>query len=352
MPLTRSAFALLLALVASPVLAADEAPLYRDIKDWLVGCDNTRACTAIAAVQARDDTGTDTYSLRVTREAGPGGELRVGLFSYNPPTGQPLLDGQPLSIRLGPGRPDTGDVGEVFAVQGDSAQRLLAELRNGKQLSLPVADGVVVASLSGMSAALLLMDSVQGRIGSTTALLRQGPAPAASVPTAPAPPSLPAWQAPAPLSPADSQRLLDTVMATTRAQWQAEVYEDSPPEGKAFALTTNQALVIIKTGCAAYNCTYSLYQVPLAHPDQARPINMAEMSRWPDLQPTGEVDFDPVTGELSSLQLAMGMGGCGTSARWRYDGERFRLTHLAQMGVCMGLNEAQWPVLWRTVDAP
>jgi len=141
-------------------------------------------------------------------------------------------------------------------------------------------------------------------------------------------------------------------MAATRASWQQDQLDDTPAEGEAFALNDRQALVVIKTDCGAYNCSYRLYETPIAHPEQAHPIRIDPVPQMPDMLPNGSIQFDPVSGELSSYELAMSMGGCGTSLHWRYDGSAFRLTHAAQMTVCMGLNEADWPVLWRSQASP
>ena len=48
---TRNWLALGLALLPGLVGAAEPepVPVYREIKDWVVGCDNTRFCTAVLA---------------------------------------------------------------------------------------------------------------------------------------------------------------------------------------------------------------------------------------------------------------------------------------------------------------
>ena len=68
------------------------------------------------------------------------------------------------------------------------------------------------------------------------------------------------------------------------------------------------------------------------------------------LPPGGSVEFDPASGELSSFTLAMGMGGCGFTQRWRYDGKGFVPVHATMLGTCLGLDSAYWPVLWRTAE--
>ncbi|SEI21224.1 DUF1176 domain-containing protein [Pseudomonas asplenii] len=349
--MARPLVALLLAVTSCAAYAEEQVPLYREIKDWVIACDNIRSCTAIGAVPVRDDNGGQlTFSLRIIREAGPAGALRVGVFSYNPITGKPLLDGKPLRTSLAAGELKDGDVPEVLSAAGDQAKALIAELRNGHELTLPTRDGQSFASLAGMSGALLLMDSVQGRVGTVTALVRQGAA--SAVMPAPPRPTLPPWYPPVALDPAQARHIRDVVMAATHASWQQDQLDDTPAEGEAFALSDRQALVVIKTDCAAYNCSYHLYETPIAHPEQARPARIDAVPRMPDMLPNGSIQFDPANGELSSHELAMSMGGCGTSLHWQYDGSAFRLTRAAQMTLCVGLNEAYWPVLWRSPALP
>ncbi|MBD9396596.1 DUF1176 domain-containing protein [Pseudomonas sp. PDM11] len=346
----RRSLALLVALAAGSAGAAEQVPLYSNLKDWLVACDNTRQCTALSNATEEDVQTLPTWSLSVNREAGPEGALHVGLFSYNKASGQPLLDGKPLQVKLHPGKLTEGSVPEVYSIEGSDAQALIAELRNGQRLVLPTEAGEAVTSLSGMSAALLLMDSVQGRLGTTTALLRKGSNPASSVPPAPAAPPAPTWQAPKPLSEAASKRILEAVREATRSDWEKDMVEAGLPEGQAFALSDHETLVILKTECGAYNCAYNLYQAPLDQPQQARRASIPEIPVFEELPPSGSVEFDPASGELSSFTLAMGMGGCGFTQRWRYDGKGFTPVHATMLGTCLGLDSTYWPVLWRTAE--
>ena len=116
--MTRSTLALLVALAASSASAAEQVPLYSNLKDWLVACDNTRQCTAMSNATEQDVQTLPTWSLSVSREAGPEGALHVGLFSYNKASGQPLLDGKPLKVKLQPGMLTEGSVPEVYSVEG------------------------------------------------------------------------------------------------------------------------------------------------------------------------------------------------------------------------------------------
>ncbi|WP_233630983.1 MULTISPECIES: DUF1176 domain-containing protein [unclassified Pseudomonas] len=351
----RYLLALLTCLTLPAVYADDTPPLSRDIKDWNVTCDNVRTCTAVSTRPASAELGELYFPLRIVRKAGPDGDLRISVFSYNDLHGDPLIDGNPLRMPLVERKRaefDVSEVPELRSATNADALTFIRALRDANQLAFSTSDGPSSASLIGMAGALLLMDDVQGRVGTVTALARPANAPASDVPPAPPAPTLPAWRTPPPLGEMQRQQVLDAAMAASRSDWQQDVIEGDEPTGEVHALTGEQALLIVRTGCSAYNCSYRLYLVPLAHPERPHPAPFQTFTRLSDLTPDGSVEFDATTGELKSLALANGMGGCGAAARWRYDGERFVLSHAAQMTACMGLSAADWPVLWETAVQP
>ncbi|WP_459205281.1 DUF1176 domain-containing protein [Pseudomonas sp. MLB6B] len=347
----RRLLALLPCLIACASHAADTLPLSRDLKDWNVTCDNLRTCTAISTRPASAEADALSFPLRIVREAGPDGALRVSVFSYNAIYGDPRIDAKPVSIPLRPHQGSADDISEVPELRSASGSDALASIeamRNASALTFDTPDGPTSASLNGMRAALLLIDDVQGRVGTVTALAKPGDAPASKVPAAPVAPAIPVWSAPAALDETQAEQVLKTAMAATRADWRQGLVDGDEPKGEVHGLSTREALLIVRTGCGAYNCAYNLYLTPLAHPEQAYAAPFERVANLPDLAPNGSVAFDPATGELTSLALASGMGGCGVAARWRYDGARFVLSRAAQMSACTGLNERDWPVLWQS----
>ncbi len=57
--------------------------------------------------------------------------------------------------------------------------------------------------------------------------------------------------------------------------------------------------------------------------------------------------FDPAHARLVHRAKGRGIGDCGESARWLFDGREFRLEHYASMPVCAGFRPEDWPVSWR-----
>src|SRR5262249_33644867 len=61
-------------------------------------------------------------------------------------------------------------------------------------------------------------------------------------------------------------------------------------------------------------------------------------------------DFDPETGHLSSSYMSRGLGDCGESHDYAWDGTRFRLVEGQAMNECRG--SYNWIVLWRARTTP
>lgn len=326
--------------------APEQVPLYREIKDWVVACDNLRGCQALSA---RDGFEYTPLALHLQRDAGAQAPVRLYVRDAEQRGFLPLLlDGTPLKNAKALQQIEQNDESLLMA-EGADAQALLAELRNGEQLRMPTeGEYDAVVSLSGLSAALLLMDAVQGRVDTRSALYRPGPRPDSEVPSVSPAPQLPAYPGTLPLSEAESQAIAQAVMAQTRDAW-IEADMDSEPEAEAFALNDREALVIIRTWCAAYNCDFAVYRVdrqpPYAEHDlqlDALPLGHEGLSGW--------VSYEPDTGELGYLYKGRGIADCGETGAWRFDGERFRLASFSFMGRCAGGSPGEWPELWRVAE--
>lgn len=331
-----------LALLPSLAVAAgpEPVPVYRQIKDWIVGCDNTRACTAVAAAQ--EDT--NSLWLVVHREAGLNSALSlrvVGGASWDSP---PLLDGQPLTASWHKQR---DEYQTVLQVDGEAGAALVRQLRNGERLTAASSDGALQASLQGISAALLLIDSVQGRIGHASALVRPGTAADASVPPAPTMAKLPLFTAAPALDPAQATQMRSAVMAKAKAD--GDVFDQEGVRSLELQpLDSQHALALISSECGAYNCSYTLYRVGRAAPYVVSELPFeAPASEVVDSRLTGYVAFDSNSGELYGFDKGRGIGDCGVNEIWRYDGERMRLLSLAKMDRCAQVSSEYWPVLWR-----
>lgn len=164
------------ALAQPPV---ETVPLLREIKQWVIGCDNLRNCHALSAPSGVDEEGLQLATLHLWHQAGPEGYLRLR-FDHR---GQAVdlstlrLDGQPLGPDL------TRDLHVELDDQGgdpDMQSYGVIEERRGVCCSVCAMAGACSCqggrghTAERLSAALLLMDAVQGRVDNVTALARPG----------------------------------------------------------------------------------------------------------------------------------------------------------------------------------
>ncbi|WHT78647.1 DUF1176 domain-containing protein [Pseudomonas rhodesiae] len=334
--------------------ASERVPLLRDIKEWVVGCDNLRNCHALSAPSGANEEDYSSLTLHIWHKAGPQGYLRLR-FDHRGETADLStlqLDGQPLGNDLTQAlQVELDDQGgdphvQSFGVLDDAAaRRWLQRLRDGQRLQLPD-DVDAHVSLSGLSASLLLMDAVQGRVDNVTALARPGKGAASAVPARlPTPLLRPFPGAPA-LTAEEQQALVAEALKGETAQ------EDSPPpEASAGALTASQAMTVLSYDCAAYNCEYEVVrrarQAPYAQTAlqlESLPLDGAALQ--------GSVGYDPATGTLSYFYKQRGLGDCGAGAVWLFDGKAFQLSEFHMMSRCTGVAYGDWPSLWTTAPAP
>ena len=139
--------------------------------DWTVGCDNGRACHAVALMPGDWPEDAVTMSVRRGPEAGgaAGHRLRIGetarRWSRWPPTARRLAVRLIGADERAPGsRP--ADVATVDRRPAIGQRAAVAATRTVQSLG--------TISLAGASAALLYMDDQQRRIGTVTALVRPG----------------------------------------------------------------------------------------------------------------------------------------------------------------------------------
>jgi hypothetical protein len=356
----RRAFpALLLTAITAPAFAqppAESVPLLREIKQWVIGCDNLRNCHALSAPSGVDEEDYSSLTLHIWHQAGPQGYLRLR-FDHR---GEALdlatlqLDSQPLGQALTQGLhvelDDQGGDPEVqsFGVIEDAAaRRWLQRLRNGERLQLP-GDKDAHVSLSGLSASLLLMDAVQGRVDNVTALARPGKGVANDVPARLPTPVLRKF----PGAPAlTAQEQAGLVEAALRTITQEDNGTGAEPEAEAGALTAQQAMTVVRYDCAAYNCEYDVVSRQRQAPYAQTPIDIEPLPlNGAALQ--GSVGYDAATGTLSYFYKQRGIGDCGGGGVWVFDGKGFQLSEFHMMPRCTGVAYGDWPALWTSVPAP
>lgn len=313
----------------------------RTFADWTMGCDNQRACSAVALVPEAED-GARYLMLVLRRDAAATALARLTLpIPETVAKGTKLslsVDGKLLAQVVAPGKGG----GLALPFQG----ALAAALMEGRRVTLtdPRGRTVAQASLAGLAAGVLAIDEAQRRVGTRTALRRPGSAPASQVP---APPPLPVVHQP-PVT-GRPPRTISAKEATKLIGQDAAVcpYANGPVAPKAYRLDATHSLVAVDHPCG--NGAYNLYTSLFVVPEKGKPVPAVLDA------PSGFGDapgHQVVTGgwdgrrrRLTSYVRGRGIGDCGSMQAFAWDGERFRLVEQSSMGECRGARE--YITTWR-----
>lgn len=321
---------MLLALAAAAVQPQPGEP--KTFADWTVGCDNIRACQAVALVP-QGESRDEYLMLVVKRDAGPSARPVLTLSTEKSLPGSFALrvDGEP-----------------VLRIARASLLPVPPELADGRRATLADARGrtLASASLAGLAAAFLYMDERQGRLGTAGALRRKGAKPDSAVP---APPPLPRIVQPRPsprpprtITPAAAAKLIGPDNATCD-------YARTPVKPRAHRLDAGHSIVVVDHPCGngAYNMWSSFFVVDES--GRATPAAFDAVGGMnPDRLKTNvmvNADWNPRERRLASFTKGRGLGDCGTLQSYAWDGRRFRLARQAVMGECRGSTD--YITTWR-----
>lgn len=341
---------LLLFLGLLPASLTWASPVQQVFSDWLVTCNNQNFCIT------RNVGLHHGLVITLSRSAGArmDATLRIDLGGLaNPVAAAPpiaprlLLDGKPLQ------RSDahwTVQPKGLSTTDSATIEAFLQQVQDGDALTLE--KGVQVASLKGLKAALLFIDSQQKRVGNETAWVRKGDEPPLSVPPAPALKSVAKVNpTPTPLNRGEYNDLLD--YGTWRMNNTPCSLDPLRREVWVSALTDDKALMMISCESGAYNTIYRAWLVSRKKPFVAHPVRL-RLPFQPAEREGRDIElmnltFNEKTRELVTLEKGRGLGDCGVQTRWRYDGQRFRLVRYAGQPQCDNWQEPDaWPTQWIT----
>lgn len=320
-----------------PEAAAGGIGPLRVFRDWVVGCDNLRNCTALGL--AAQDGEAPVY-LRIGRDAGPSAQAGLAITVYAEDGGAGMAIGSPLLPKRYRALAHI-DYHTAALADGDT-QAALDALLPAQGLPVDLTDGErtvrrATISLAGMSAALRFMDAEQGRAGGETAIVAKGPAPASGVPAAGAAPRVRAL------------KIADLTPAPPRPAG-IPAGEDGCEDMEDFAVRLAPARVL-RGVCAfsgAYNIGYRLY---VEEGGGARPLPLdvpAIDAQSPDMSGVlvnAGVEDDGLV--LAAFNKGRGLGDCGEESRFAWNGSALELVGYRALGVCRGVAPEDWPVLYR-----
>lgn len=182
----------------------------------------------------------------------------------------------------------------------------------------------------GAAAALLKMDEFQGRIGTTSALVRKGPRGDEGV-LPPLPVPVVVAVAPAKPLPGDTEfvkkhgkalraALLHSVNSEGNCPKLTEPEEGAQDELTVYRLSASKLLVSMPCWMAAYNFGSGFWVVNSAPP--FRPVLVTDSGS------------DYSEGSISASHKGRGLGDCWSTDTWTWDGKDFIHTESSTTGMC------------------
>lgn len=326
---------------ASASVLAPKPGTLESYKDWTIGCDNRNRCEAVSLLPEGGDWPDTPVMLGIAREgdAAADPEIWVSRDVKGRETLNFLIDGRKIA--------SAASLDGEARVQGPQASALaiamarggVMEIRSGgKRIDQP--------SLAGSAAALRYMDAKQGRAGTMAALIATGPLARTAIRPAPAMPSVKRAIIPTGAEPPALWR--EELTALGKFTGCADEMKDASSPPDLHRLSRTETLVLVPCGAGAYNFT----SIPVIATGIAgrRSFRFASF----DYQPGWSEDiahpmlvnasWAPTTATLQSYAKGRGLGDCGGSESYVWDGTRFRLAEASAMGECRGA--WHWITTW------
>lgn len=309
---------------AVPVLGA-----VKTFGDWTVGCDNGGACMMASLLPEGDVEGSLTMS--VTRDPGLPGAVRIAIATRDQAEASAVtIDGKPIGGTAQDGK-FTGDAAAAIATAMANATTMQA--RDGKGAAI----GTI--SLKGASAALRYIDDKQGRAGTTSAVVAKGKAT-----TTPPTPALPVIVA---LTPGGTVARPSAAQVTAmKQQADCDLPDGVDMTPQTAAIGGGKTLVMLPCSTGAYNLSSALFVMDDAGVSPARTDAVSGFTEGDTPGPVAfVVNGDFADGVLTSYAKGRGIGDCGVSQSFVWDGTMLRLSGQEIMDECRG-NTDTIPV-WR-----
>lgn len=312
-------------------------------KDWTVGCDNQLGCEAISLM--REDAEKSDLQMTLSRGGGKDGALKLAIWGFEkgPRQYRLLVNGKLINSGAIEQEADS------IEVTGADALKVAKALTWGHSLKLQDGAGKQLGelSLAGTTAALRYIDTAQGRAGSKGALVATGSK--AATARMPKPIVIPAQRIGATADVPDAASL---VALSEGSPCAAERF--GPTEDAAYSLGkaggSAKALVLLNCGSGAYNFASGAYVGTRDAKGKWAflPASFDYIDLFTD---TGKIpllinsDWDPASQTLGAYSKGRGLGDCGSSEQYVWDGAMFRLTNATSMTECRG--SLEWIQVWQ-----
>ena len=328
--------------VPPPVPAGDTPAARSDQRtfgDWTATCDNGQRCAAFSG------RGTGSW-LMVRFDAGPGArpEILMNMSAISGAGIRLVIDGQTQPLNT------ARDDAVAFSVPAADVEATLVRLAAARKITLAAPDFENDIPAAGASAALLWIDERQGRLGTTTALIRKGDRPASTVPVAPALPVIVAAAAISQTGFGDEVQTLpaglEALPAVKACRAETSFNPDLGQAVMSARLDRSTELWAVPCFSGAYNIGHDWY---VTGPGGKNP-RPAALASADGTVSNGTVNGGFAAGSrtLTAFSKGRGLGDCGVASTWTWTGRAFVLTQESAMEDCEGMPSDLWPTRWRT----
>jgi len=332
----RLTIASILLLGAASIPAAAQTPrpgTLETYRDWTIGCDNVSRCEAVALLPENGEMPDVALTMGVSRvasiDATP--EFWVERDAQDAGSYAFHVDGRRIATA-----PATNG---AAMVRGPQASALVVEMARGRTMEIRFGGKVVARpSLAGSGAALRYMDAAQGRAGTVTALVATGPIAAHAMRRPPVAPVVRRAIAPSGAAPAALTR--EELAIVGRITDCAQEMKQSDSKPSLHRVSRTETLVLVPCGSGAYNfSSMALIATGAAGHRNFRMASFDYPPGWsesPDQPLLVNAAWTPEHSRLESFAKGRGLGDCGGSEAYVWDGMRFRLVGARAMGECRG----------------
>jgi hypothetical protein len=325
------------------------APLQKTFTDWQITCNNLNHCVA------RNIPGDNGLVMTISRHAGVNDRPLLRIDYGNRYTGE--LKGEALADNLLLDqqrlRPDfkhwTIEMHHLTTSHPIAIDEFLAQIMNADNIQFTARPQAMI-SLHGLKAALLLMDDIQGRVGTLSAWIKRGNRKVWEVPPEPALPLLRRFdRSPAPLTREETSGLID--FGTWRVNADECSLDPMRREVRVAPLTDSRALLLVSCEMGAYNVIDLAFEVTRSQPWVARGLTLTlpfvPPQRTEKNMEIINAEYDAATGQLYTFAKGRGLGDCGNASRWQFIGQEFVLAEYAEESTCDAWHGSDdWPTLW------
>lgn len=327
----------------TPKRSAPKPAIVKTFKDWSVACDNGYRCEATSHSDDYDNAAT----VFISRKAGNGGELKLRIRLRDDTIDRASLYLNRRKIYEG----QVSAIKNSLAIDGRSSIGLIRAMARGATLNARSKDGTLIGkvSLAGASAALRYMDDKQYRVGSKSAFVARGPA--IRIPRVPAPPNVKAVLGNEVRGLPKAEEL-EALVNRSLCREEMDGAVDANVSSLGSHHGKDQLLILIECGRGAYNMSSVAY---LADRQTDRVSKAWRFRPMPfDYLPSGisknrpmliNAGFDESDLTLSTASKGRGLGDCGSSESYVWNGTKFRLYEATLLDTCRGSTD--WLTIWR-----